>query len=369
MKRHGKLYKRNSNGSTNVWENITDGNKYWSEEGIVGGVITTSKPTICIGKNKNRANETTPEEQALSESMARRTKKLESGYTPNIKDIDTAVKYFKPMLCEKLEDYKENIVFSKGVYVQPKLDGMRAITQKSGMTSRNGKEIVSAKHIYNALLSLMNKYPNVIFDGELYCNKYKNDFNSIISLVKKTKPNAQDLADSAASIQYWIYDLPSCKDIFSVRTAELKKMLKEIKDPCIVFVETHKVNNNEEMDSLYGAWIESGYEGQILRVDEMYKNKRSSGCLKRKEFVDAEYVVTGFEEGVGNRAGTMGNVHCVTKDGKPFKSNIKGNFAYVTELWKNRNSLIGKLVTVKYFQLTPDGIPRFPYVTSIRDYE
>lgn len=367
MKRHGVLYKKNSNGSINQWEIITKDNSFWTEEGIVGGVITSSKPTVCVGKNIGRSNETTPEEQALAESIAKRTKKLESGYTENIKKVDTAVKFFKPMLCEKLEDYP--LDFSKNIYVQPKLDGMRCCVQKSGMTSRNGKEIISAPHIYNALKPLFDKYPDLIFDGELYTNKFKNDFNSIISLVRKTKPTKEDLKESAEAIEYWIYDLPSSKGIFSSRYEELKKVLSTINNKSIVLVETHLVKDQQKMDELYGTWTQAGYEGQIIRLDANYENKRTKSILKRKAFMDSEYKVIGVEEGQGNRAGTLGNVTCEDANGKHFNSNIKGNFAYVTKLWKDRKNLIGKMVTVKYFQLTPDGVPRFPFVTSVRDYE
>jgi hypothetical protein len=41
----------------------------------------------------------------------------------------------------------------------------------------------------------------------------------------------------------------------------------------------------------------------------------------------------------------------------------------MAELLEKADDLIGKEATVKYFNLTPDGVPRFPYVIAIRDYE
>jgi hypothetical protein len=55
-------------------------------------------------------------------------------------------------------------------------------------------------------------------------------------------------------------------------------------------------------------------------------------------------------------------------NGKPFESAINGTWEYLEELFK-RNDLIGKKATVKYFELTADGIPRFPKVIEIRDYD
>ena len=123
------------------------------------------------------------------------------------------------------------------------------------------------------------------------------------------------------------------------------------------------------LDELYGQWQERGYEGQMIRLNVPYENKRSKSLLKRKEFQDNEYEILGVEEGSGNRSGTVGYFNFVTPEGVAFKSNIKGNFEYLTELLENRESLIGKQATIKYFRLTPDGVPRFPYVVAIRDYE
>ena len=91
--------------------------------------------------------------------------------------------------------------------------------------------------------------------------------------------------------------------------------------------------------------------------------------MKRKDFIDSEFKILDIVEGEGNRTGMAGYMNFQTDDNKPFKSNVKGNFEYLADVLKNKNKLIGKLATIKYFSLTPDGIPRFPYVTSIRDYE
>jgi DNA ligase-1 len=91
--------------------------------------------------------------------------------------------------------------------------------------------------------------------------------------------------------------------------------------------------------------------------------------LKHKSFVDEEYTILDICEGEGNRTGTCGYMVFNTKDGKRFKSNVKGTFAETAEILENKDSLIGKEATVKYFNLTPDGIPRFPYVIKINRNE
>jgi len=105
-------------------------------------------------------------------------------------------------------------------------------------------------------------------------------------------------------------------------------------------------------------------------LDAPYENKRSKYLLKRKEFKDEEFVILDIVEGFGNKSGMAGNMLFKNYKGIEFHSNITGNRDYLRELLKNKKKYIGKKATVKYFNLTPvDEVPRFPYVTAIRDYE
>ena len=60
---------------------------------------------------------------------------------------------------------------------------------------------------------------------------------------------------------------------------------------------------SEEIDVMYGEYTQAGYEGQMIRQDAVYENKRSKGLLKRKEFITEEYEVVEVHEGQGNWAG------------------------------------------------------------------
>jgi hypothetical protein len=60
---------------------------------------------------------------------------------------------------------------------------------------------------------------------------------------------------------------------------------------------------------------------------------------------------------------------CKTKAGQEFSVRPKGTHAQRSEWLKNIDSLIGKELTVKYAELTPDGIPFHPTGECIRDYE
>ena len=353
------LYKRAVNGKINEWTVEVENNCFRTISGYNDGVKTTSEWTCCAGKNIGKKNETTPEQQALAEAQAMWTKKLELGSYESIDDIDTP-KFFNPMLAHKFEDYKDKITYP--VYSQPKLDGIRCIVRADGMWSRNGKKIVSAPHIYEAMKPLFEANPDLIFDGELYADKFANDFNAICSLVKKTKPTSADLEKSKEQIQYHIYDLPSCSGTFTQRN----KALIDIGVPrgCVI-VTTDKVNNEDELMRCYGAYVNWGYEGQMIRLDKEYESKRSKSLLKHKSFVDEEYTILDVVEGEGNKTGMVGSFVFESKTGHIFNSSPKYSWDECKELWKQRQELIGKSATVKYFNLTPDGVPRFPYVINI----
>ena len=356
------LYKRTVNGKIAEWAIEVEGSCYRTISGYTDGVKTTSEWTCCEAKNVGKKNSTTDEEQAMAEATAMHRKRIELGSFENIYDVDQPV-YFKPMLAHDYEDYKNKITFP--VLAQPKLDGVRCIVRANGMWSRNGKPIISAPHIFEALTPFFEADPDLILDGELYCDKGTAGFNTIISCVRKTKPTEADISLSKQFIEYHVYDVPSSNKNFldRVKSIDLKWFHDKIK-----IVNTYGIENEQRLDYYYSKFIEQGYEGQMIRLDAPYENKRSKFLLKRKEFVDAEFEIKGVIEGNGNLTGKVGKLQFEI-NGKTFDSAVNGDWEYIEKLWHSKDGLIGKMATVKYFELTEDGIPRFPKVIAIRDFE
>lgn len=349
-----KLYSRAVNGKTNEFTIRIQGNKYQTISGFTDGVKTVSKWTVCEAKTY-----CTAEEQAIKQATAIHRKKMETGWFEDISSIDD-VAYFEPMLAKDWNKEKAKIKYP--IASQKKLDGVRSIIKKDGMWSRNGKQIISAPHILESLKPLFDINPNLILDGELFALKDSCDFNKIISCVKKTKPKPEDLVESEKYIQYWIYDCPSFGGSFSERISFLETL--SLSKYCVL-ISTEIVNSEVELMELYKQYINDGFEGQMLRVlDSPYQNKRSSFLLKHKSFFDNEYEIKGVKEGIGNLSNKVGTLQFEI-DGKPFSSAVNGTHEYLEELWKHKDELIGQTATIKYFELTSDGIPRFPKVIQI----
>lgn len=358
------LYARTNTGAVQTWIVEIDGDKYRTIYGQLDGKLQTTDWTYTQFTNLGRANERTPTEQADFEAKAMWKKKKDSGYYEDVADIDKQ-KFVEPMLAKKWDDRKDKIKFP--VYCQPKLDGLRAVISKNGAFTRNGKQWVAIPHILKALEPVFDRYPDLILDGELYNHDLHDDFNKITSLVKKVKPTTKDLAECEKLVQFHWYDTASDQYTFRQRKNWMEVLFNRFNlDGPIRLVPTYFVESQEELDKLYGEFLDNGYEGQMVREDKPYEFKRSNFLLKRKEFEDAEYKILDIIEGDGNKNGMAGAMVFENHLGHRFNSNIKGDRAYLLELLVNKDQYIGQMATVRYFNLTPEKlIPRFPYVYGI----
>lgn len=352
-----KLYKYTSLGQIQQWQIFTSGDSYWTEEGI--HEITKSDPTICVGKNIGRSNETTPQEQAELEAKAKWQKKLDKGYNEVLTDEK---KFFEPMLAHEFSKY-EKLLFTVPTFIQPKLDGVRCYLNDKQLMTRAGKPIVSCPHLELGFFGL---------DGELYNHDLREDFNKIISLVRKTKPTQEDIEESEKKIQYWVYDYPYMADkVFSKRYEALKHDFNNFIYPgsILKLVPTYQISSKEEMLKYHEQFIKEGYEGSIVRMDlGGYENKRSKQLLKYKDWMDEEFVILDVKPGTGNRSNGANTLSVQLPNGVICDPTMTGTEAYMTAVLRDTDKIIGKKATIKFFGWTPDGNLRFPTVKSIIDY-
>ena len=371
IKKFPILYSRTSKGQIQQWQIFYENDRFWTVEGIKDGQLTTSKPTICTSKNEGKANETSPDEQSLLEASAKFKKKLEADYHLDVKDIDKE-RFIPVMLAHKWEDYKNDVDWSNGVYVSPKMDGLRAVITEKSATSRNGKVFVSFPHILRELQSLLKNYPGLALDGEIYCDRLNNNFEKIISLAKKTKPTSEDLVESEKYLEYHIFDSPTIEGNFHNRFTYLRKLiLDNLPNNKWIKVCKHTlITSSSEIEEKLQEYIAAGYEGLMLNTYEgEYQGKRSKHLLKYKLFFDIEAEITGIIEGTGGRSGMFGYAQLKLKNGKTFDANARGDEELYRNILKNKSKLVGKMATVRYQNLTSDGIPRFPVIVDFNRFD
>jgi DNA ligase-1 len=286
---------------------------------------------------------------------------------------------YKPMLAYPVSS--KPIDYSKPVFIQPKLDGVRCLIQyDSGVVtaySRTGKVWKNIEHITLNLYKFFDKHPNVVLDGELYNHDFRDDFEQIISMVRKTKPDTEARAKSRDNVQFHCYDIVNKRMKFSTRNKWLAGNLPD--SYCVKKVETEVVNESKYLlttgDMIAKAKhtqnLLDGYEGSIVRLDTPYQCKRSHSLRKFKDFEDAEANIVGYEEGKGKRAGTLGKFIMQDDDGNQFGCPPgKGhNYKDLAIILKNIHLYMGQRATFTFFERTKAGSYRHPLFKCIRNYE
>jgi len=286
----------------------------------------------------------------------------------------------KPMLAYPVSD--KSIDYSKDVYMQPKLDGVRCVIQAEQVDhfsrpikyevkaySRTGKEWKNIDHILFNLKPWFQLNPNVILDGELYNHGLKDNFEKIISLVRKTKPTDEDRLDAAQYTEFHCYDIIDETMTFAMRNEFIKQVVP--RNHCIKHVDTLIVFDEEEAQSIHRSNLKKGYEGSIVRTNDVYKCGRSWSLRKFKDFSDAEAYIIGYEAGKGKREGTLGKFLMQDEDGNKFGCPAgKGyNYKDMKYMLDNIHEYMGQTATFTYFERTKAGSYRHPLFKCIRNYE
>lgn len=370
-----ELQATNSSGRTKFWQGFVadDDNDEWialyttSWQVTASGGISKknrSEFTKIEGKNIGRANETTPVEQAISELTSLMNKKIDEGYHEAGMPSDILP---LPMLAHKFTERGKSIKYP--CFVQPKLDGHRALYDGEKFWSRKGKlylpEVVKHLHFDTQ---------GFIVDGEIMLPPGYT-FQQTTSAIKKYNENTPKL-------QYHVFDIVDNNGVMSAgfdkRILRLEEILMapynkgHIPDN-IHLVKTTLCDNESEVSSCLAKALQQGYEGLILRnAGGLYAvGQRSVDLQKLKIFIDMEYTIIDCIDGRGREEGAI--IYVCKTDGEEFTVRPEGTVEDRKRLWQQwktgKWNPVGLQLTVKYQNLNDTGIPRFPVGIGIRDYE
>ena len=355
----GCLYSKGKQGEIRSWRVSTEGGSIIVVHGRLNGVLQTVVKQ-AKGKNIGRANETTPAVQAVLQAKSMHKKQMDKGYFSSVEEAETRI-LLRPMLAAKFDEKKHKVLYPCSV--QPKFDGNRCLCYwENGeikLMSRGGKAY-DVQHIADACKNHLPK--GKVFDGELYIHGVA--LQDITGMIKKPKPESVNL-------EYHIYDMFSTDDLekpWSDRLIELEAIwdgfsaINPLKEVLTVGVSSEAQALQMEIE-----FVAEGFEGAIVRGEAApyLLGKRSDQLLKIKSFQDDEFRIVGFLEGEGKFEGCI-IFECVTDSGRTFKAVPKGSLDQKRDWFEHGESYIGKLLKVKYFQLTNDGIPQHPVGLTIR---
>ena len=278
------------------------------------------------------------------------------------------------MLAYKVD--AKPIDWTNKVYMQPKLDGVRCLIQLNDKGevyaySRTGKPWLNIAHILEDLEYFFEIHPDVVLDGELYNHDLRDDFEKIISLVRKQKPTDDDRAEAAKLVQFHCYDYVETvmNESYSYRKDQL--CTSDMYSDCVKYVPTYLIKDDAHAKVSHEINLNDGYEGSILRLDTPYQCKRSYSLQKFKDFHDTEATIIGYVDGKGKREGTLGKFLMQDDDGIEFGCPPgKGyNYKMLADMLTNIHNYIGKRATFTYFERTKAGSYRHPLFKTLRNYE
>jgi len=275
----------------------------------------------------------------------------------------------KAMLAHKYNEDKADYP----AFIQPKLDGVRCLFTAKGAVSRANNQFMNVQHIEQALKPFFAKNPTAILDGELYNHGLKDDFEKIISLVKKRKPTDADRAEAKELVQYHMYDVASMTIATYVDRNLFLLAEPSFRNSSILEVtSTRLATDFDDAQKWHAKNLKLGYEGSIYRTPSgKYKGTRSWDLMKFKDFHDAEAHIIGYEIGKGKREGTLGKFFMQDDDGNKFGCPPgKGyNYKDLANMLENIHDYIGQYATFTYFERTKAGSYRHPHYKAIRNYE
>lgn len=350
------LYHRAKGGDLREWTIWTEEADIVTQYGQINGKLQISRKR-AESKNIGRSNETTPIEQAKLEAEALYKFKLDRKYSETKEAAEEPL--LLPMLAHKYEDKKKHVVYS--AWIQPKLDGLRCLAMwendKVILISRSGKPYTMPP-VQDQLAKWLPR--DTILDGELY--RHGMSCQTVTSYVKKWKAGSEQII-------YNIYDAPVIdgKDDLTYKERLMGLSIPPSKN--IEAVPGFEVANHNEVMQYHGKFLEDGYEGSMLRMYHgLYLwGYRSSELLKIKAFQDAEFKVIGANEGRGKMQGCVIWICQNNNTSGTFECSMKVPMDERARMYREQDKYISRMLTVRYFDLTDDGVPRFPVGIVFRD--
>lgn len=380
------LYKYDSKSNIRQWKGWIEENEDGTatiklEYGLKDGKLQIKERLVSKGKNIGKSNETTVLEQAKFDLESLYQKQLDDGYVYNIEDY---VEPLRPMLAHKYQDKAKNVVWSTeelpGLYnrASPKYNGIRCfiIIDDLGnikFESRTGKPFKDFLHIKEKV----NHLKNVILDGELFNPDV--DFEKICSYV-----NSEEYTEETDNlIQFFIYDFIDLDNKTQIFEDRLILLFSSFSDPStksnefypVKLVEQTKVFTEEEMDTLHDKWVSEGYEGLMLKnPDGSYEfGKRSNNLLKYKKMLTEEFKIKDIflADNDDTRVQIEFYVNPFEDEENTFKVGtvVGSKEENLEKYFKNKDTIIGKWMTVQFQNYSAYGVPMFPQALALRDGE
>ena len=236
--------------------------------------------------------------------------------------------------------------------VSEKLDGVRALWDGRVLRFRSGR-IIPAPDWFVAGL------PTHPLDGELWMGR--RNFDRLSAAVRRQS------ADDAEwrSISYQVFEWPQAPGTFSERVAALQASVAQANRGWLHVVQQQHIADRQALQARLQQVVRAGGEGLMLhRADALWQTGRSDVLLKLKPQHDAEARVVAHLPGQGKYAGMCGALLMESPDGQRFRL-----ASGLSDAQRRAPPPVGSVVTYRYRERTPSGLPRFASFMRVRAAE
>jgi DNA ligase-1 len=239
-----------------------------------------------------------------------------------------------------------------GYLVSEKLDGVRAFWDGRTLRFRSGRQIAAPRWFTDAL-------PSTPLDGELWLGR--QNFDRLSGIVRRNAPVDAEWHE----LRYMIFDLPGQPGRFDERAARIGVMLETAGVPWLQAAEQLRVPDRETLQLKLQELTDGGGEGFVLhRADAEWKPGRSNALYKLKPQPDEDARVVAYQPGKGRLKDSMGALVLEMPNGQRFA--LGTGF---TDAQRVAPPKLGSLVTYRYSDRTPTGLPRFASFLRVREAE
>ena len=304
------------------------------------------------------------------------------------KVINKAVPNLIPTFSVALaKEYEGKCNWDDGWFASRKLDGVRCLARVDGdgkctLFSRTGKEFTTLNKVKDAIEATGTF--NVTFDGEicLVDEEGNEDFQGVMKQLKRKDHQIENPAymifDMLSNIEFDNFqgDTPLRDRLQKMRSWFDYHSIRTIDGNILRDTEQCEIEDNDHFKYWSEMSNQEGWEGIMLRKNVGYEGKRTKNLVKVKKFHDAEYTVIGFDidshEVVRDgKSVTLQMLAQVYIEHKGHRVKVGSGFTQEQRLHYMDGSIVGKLITVQYFEETYNdkgGISlRFPTVKHIYD--
>jgi DNA ligase-1 len=290
---------------------------------------------------------------------------------------------FRPQLCPNEQIDLDKITYP--LLASFKLDGIRCIIKGGIIYSRALKELGNGN--LSIRFEALRKYSmvhNVILDGELYCTSLS--FNDLSGVIRSDNHELPD------DLEFWCFDIIDGEDKdFEQRVTQYTNIRAPFFHPVVQKV----VNSPAAVAVAFDFALKNGFEGLILRCPKSkYKfgrcTAKSNTAFKVKPYITFDNKIIGVTQATEAREGSEKKINelgysttsqkkddrvlieraatfVVLHEGKELGVSLAMTNEEKEEIWKNRDSYIGKTIEYKGLVVGSKDVPRHAVMIRYRE--